>query len=67
MKLSFSFIALGVSAPIFIIVTDLDESELALDTSLLVKMKCLDIGGGGVNMDSESVGYLSFFEEEKES
>ena len=59
-KLTFSFTALGVSAPMFITVTGLDESELPLDTSLLVKVKGLSIGGGGVNMENESVGYLLF-------
>ena len=60
MRLTFSFNALGVSAPIFIIVTGLNESQLPLDTSLLVKVKVLSMGRGGVNMENESVRYMLF-------
>ena len=59
-KLTFYFTALGVSAPMFITVTGLDESKMPLDTSLLVKVKGLSIDGVGVNMENGSIGYLLF-------
>ena len=49
-KLTFTFSGAGTSAPLFITVTSMSEKELPLDKSLLVEVKGLYIGGGGINV-----------------
>jgi len=54
------FSSAGISEPLFITVTSMSEKELPLDTSLLVEVKGLCIGGGGINGGCDCVGYILF-------
>lgn len=59
-KLTFTFSGGGTSAPQFITVTGMTKRELPEDTSLLFKVKGLCIGGGGINVGCDGVGYILF-------
>jgi len=54
------FSGVGTSAPLFITVTDMSEKELSLYTSLIVEAKGFFIGGGGINIGCDGVGYILF-------
>ena len=54
-NLTFTFSGAGTSAPLFITVTGMTEKELPEDTSLLVEVKGLCIGGGGINVGCDGI------------
>ena len=59
-KLAFTFSVTGTSVPLFIIVTGMIDKELSLDMSLIVEVKGFCIGGGGINLGCDGVGYILF-------
>ena len=59
-KMTFTFSAVSISAPIFITVYVLNDRELPKDKLILVPLKGLCIGGGGLNMGATTKGYVLF-------
>ena len=55
-----TFGAAGTSAPLFVTVTGLSMRVLDGRNHLLIKIKGLCAGGGGVNIDHPSEGYVLF-------
>ena len=64
-KIIFTFSAVGVSAPIFIAVYGLNKRETPKDKCILVPLKGLYIGGGGVNMNTAMDGYVLFMQRQE--
>ena len=63
-KTTFTFSAVGMSAPIFITVYGLNEREIPSDKCILVPLKGLCIGGG-VNIDAKMSGYVLFMRKQE--
>ena len=57
-KLTYTFSAAGIIAPLFISVVGLTELELPIDRHLVMKIEGLSVGGGGVTIGNRQVGYL---------
>ena len=64
-KMTFIFSAVGTSAPIFITVYGLNEREMPHDKSIIVPLKGLCIGGGGVNMSGTTIGHVLFMRKQE--
>ena len=64
-KMTFTFSAVGTSAPIFITAYGLNEREMPHDKSIIVPLKGLCIGGGGVNMSGTTIGHVLFMRKQE--
>ena len=56
-KLTYTFSAVEIIAPLFISVVGLTELELPMDRHLVLKIEGLSVGGGGVTIRNKEVGY----------
>jgi hypothetical protein len=60
-KLTFTFSAMGTCMPLVCTITGLTEREMPTGEEFIhVKVPGLCIGGGGVNINNQEVGYLLF-------
>ena len=59
-KLTFNFDTVGTCAPLFITVIGLNERNLCGKRHILVRLKGLCIGEGGVNTGIDNFGYVLF-------
>ena len=57
-KLTFTFSAVGTSAPLFVSVVGLTERELPEDMCIPMRIEGLCVGGGGVNVGWKGDGWL---------
>ena len=57
-KLTYTFSAAGIIAPLFISVVGLTELELPMYRHLVLKIEGLSVGGGCVTIGNRQVGYL---------
>ncbi len=56
-KLTYTFSAVEIIAPLFISVVGLTELELPMDRHLVLKIEGLSVGGGCVTIRNKEVGY----------
>ena len=55
-KLTYTFSATRIIAPLFISILGLTELELPMDRHLVLKIEGLSVGGGGVTIGDKQVG-----------
>ena len=59
-KITYTFSATGMVNPIFISVIGLTEREFPKEPIVLIKIKGLCVGGGGVNVGAQQYGIIIF-------
>ncbi len=64
-KLTFTFTAAGVTAPLFICVTGLTKDEMPNDDMIALKVEGHAIGGAGVSVTNNCIGYVVLMRSEK--
>jgi len=61
-KITFIFFVAGVMAPLFITVCGFNEREMNGSKCLLVSIKGLRVGGGGININDTTEGLIMFMQ-----
>jgi len=66
-KITFTFFAVGVMAPLFITMCGLNDREMNYSKCLLVPIKGLYVIGGGINLNNTTVGHIRFIQKQKDA